>query len=285
MAMKVLQDLVHRTERLQSLDRLAEPLKSAVGRLVRPRAARNLLSGTGLGHPLHPMLTDLPIGAWTMATFLDTFGGRSAAPAADVLVSAGIVAAVPTAMAGLNDWSDTYGAETRVGLVHAATNTLALGLYTASLVARRCGRRSTGRMLGWAGFAAMAAGGYLGGHLSFAQGVKVNRTAWREGPSEWTPVLADADLAADQAHRVDVDGVSILLYRTGTHIQALDSVCTHAGGPLDEGTIADGYVTCPWHGSVFCLENGAVDRGPATSAQPSYQTRIRAGQIEVRAQQ
>src|SRR5436190_19421316 len=118
--MRVLHEAARRIERLEALDRVAKPAARAVGRAVRPRMVRNLLSGTNLGHPLHPMLTDLPIGAWTMATLLDAVGGATAAPAADLLVGAGVVAAVPTAASGLNDWSDTYGAETRVGLVHAA---------------------------------------------------------------------------------------------------------------------------------------------------------------------
>src|SRR5687768_8405002 len=128
--MKMLTKLVHRVEDADALDRVAKPITSGVGRLVRPRPVRNLLSGTWLGHPLHPMLTDLPIGAWSMAALLDALDARSA----DVLVGAGIAAAVPTAAAGLNDWSDTYGEEARIGLAHAAANSTALSLQVASLV-------------------------------------------------------------------------------------------------------------------------------------------------------
>jgi len=121
--MKILQQTVRRSERLEALDKVAKPLAEAVGRAVQPRVVRNLLSGTDLGEPLHPMLTDLPIGAWVMSALLDTAGGPAAEGAADLLVTAGVVAAVPTAAAGLNDWSDTDGPQTRVGLMHATLNT------------------------------------------------------------------------------------------------------------------------------------------------------------------
>jgi hypothetical protein len=146
-------DLLHRLERAQSLDRYAKPLAALVGRCVRPRVIRNLLSGSYVGHPLHPMLTDVPIGAWGMATLLDSIGGTGTERAADLLVGAGVLAAVPTAAAGLNDWSDTMGPDNRVGLVHAAVNTAALSLYVASLAARARGHRGRERPLGWRGSA------------------------------------------------------------------------------------------------------------------------------------
>ena len=141
------------------------------------------------------MLTDLPIGAWVMSAPLDAAGGPVAEGAADLLVTAGVVAAVPTAAAGLNDWSDTAGPETRVGLVHAAVNTTALSLYLASVVAGARGRRRGGKALGLAGLGVLPGGGYLGGHLWFVLGVDLNRTAWEQRPSQWTPVLADTALS------------------------------------------------------------------------------------------
>src|SRR3954447_6632909 len=121
--MNPVQNVIRRLEEAEALDRVARPLAATVGRAVRPRLIRNLLSGTNLGHPLHPLLTDVPIGAWTMSTLLDSVGGRTAERAADLLVATGVLAAVPTAASGLNDWSDTYGRDSRVGLVHAALNT------------------------------------------------------------------------------------------------------------------------------------------------------------------
>jgi nitrite reductase/ring-hydroxylating ferredoxin subunit len=277
--MTTVTELVHRIEHDDALDRVAKPISSAVGRLVRPRPVRNLLSGTWLGHPLHPVLSDLPIGAWSMAALLDARDLR----AADALVGVGIAAAVPTAAAGLNDWSDTYGEETRVGLVHAAANTTALSLHLASLMARRRDHRRLGKALSLAGCAALLVGGYLGGHLSFVKAVNVNHTAWPARPDAWTPVLAEADLAAETPRRVDAGGAPVLLYRHDGAVHAIAATCSHAGGPLDEGTIADGCVTCPWHGSTFRFADGSVVRGPATVAQPCYDTRVHDGHLEVRA--
>ena len=281
--MNILHKTLRRLERLEVLDKVARPLAGTVGRAVRPRVVRNLLSGTDLGHPLHPLLTDLPIGAWVMSALLDAVGGPAAEGAADLLVAAGVVAAVPTAAAGLNDWSDTTGPETRVGLVHATLNTTALSLYLASLIARARGRRRGGQALSLAGLGALMGGAYLGGHLSFGMGVNVNRTAWQQRPDQWTPVLADTELADGQHRTADAGGAPVLLYRTGGTVYALASTCTHMGGPLAEGTVSDGCVTCPWHGSTFRFAGGTIVRGPASTPEPCYQTRIQDGRIEVRA--
>jgi nitrite reductase/ring-hydroxylating ferredoxin subunit len=281
--MKALSSIIGRIEGAQGLDKASKPLVRFVGTLTRPRVVRNLASGTMIGHPMHPMLTDLPIGAWASAALLDWVGGPKTDAAADLLVRAGIVSAVPTAATGLNDWGDTFGGETRIGLVHAAANTTALLLYACSSRARRRGHRGRGKALGLLGLGAVTAGGYLGGHLSFTKGVNVNRVAWEYGPGDWTPVLADADLGDGQHRRVDAGGTAVLLYRTGSEILAVSATCSHMGGPLDEGQIADGCVTCPWHGSVFRLRDGSIERGPACVDQPVYRTRVNDGQIEVSA--
>jgi nitrite reductase/ring-hydroxylating ferredoxin subunit len=281
--MNILRQTVRRLEQLEALDKVAKPLAATVRRTVRPRAVRNLLSGTDLGHPLHPVLTDLPIGAWMMSALLDAAGGPAAEGAADLLVTAGVVTAMPTAAAGLNDWSDTIGPENRVGLVHAAVNTTALSLYLASLVARVRGKRRGGKALALAGLGVVSGGAYLGGHLAFVMGVNVNRTAWEQPPQEWTPVLADAELAEGKLRKAEAGGVPVLLYRTAGTVYALDSTCSHMGGPLEEGTISDGCVICPWHGSTFRFADGSIVRGPASTPEPCYQTRIQDGRIEVRA--
>jgi nitrite reductase/ring-hydroxylating ferredoxin subunit len=280
--MSGLHDVIRRLERVQVLDRCARPLAAVVRRLVRPRLVRNLLSGTYVGHPVHPMLTDLPIGAWAMSGLLDAVGGRGAERSADMLVAAGVLAAVPTAASGLNDWSDTVGPDTRIGLVHAVANSTALGLYAASMVARVRGHRARGKVLGLTGFGVVLTGSYLGGHLSFVKGVNVNRTAWQEGPREWTDVLADTELANGSHRKVDAAGVPVLLARTAAGLWALANTCSHMGGPLDEGTFADGCVTCPWHGSTFRGSDGSIARGPASTPQPRYETRVANGRIQVR---
>lgn len=280
--MPLLHDLARRLERAPAIDTLAKPVRQAVGRAVNPRPVRNLLSGTNLGHPLHPMLTDLPIGAWSMSTLLDTVGGPAAEPAADLLVGAGIVSAVPTAATGLNDWSDTVGGETRVGFVHAGANVAALCLYTASLIARRRGNRGRGRRLGLVGFGVLLAGGYLGGHLSFVRALNVNHTAFEHRPTEWTPVLGDGELGDGELRRVLAGDASVVVCRHNGQVYALADTCSHLGGPLHQGTIAGGCVTCPWHGSMFRLTDGKITRGPASTPQPTYATRVHDGRIEVR---
>lgn len=280
--MNPLHALVDAIEHFDRLDGVASAISKAAGKAVQPRPVRNTLSGTSLGHPLHPVLTDFPIGAWTMATVLDTVGGRASEQAADILVAVGIATAVPTAAAGLNDWSDTQGKSRRVGLVHAVANGSALCLFSSSAVARASGSRTIGKALGLAGFGILMFGGFLGGHLSFSNAVNVNKTAGRTGPREWTPVMAGSELADGEPRKVEAGKVSVLLYRSGSGILALDSVCSHMEGPLEEGTIADGCVTCPWHGSTFRLADGHIVRGPATTPQPSYEARLNDGQIEVR---
>ncbi|HEY8480050.1 MAG TPA: Rieske (2Fe-2S) protein [Spirillospora sp.] len=273
---------VHKLEKAEALDKAAGPLSKAAARVVSPRLVRNLLSGTYAGHPVHPPLTDVPIGAWSMSALLDLIGGPESEQAADLLVKVGVISSVPAALTGLNDWSDTIGEDRRVGLVHAAANSAALSLYIASAIARARGRRGKGKALGFAGYGMMVVGAYLGGHLAFARGVNVNRTAWLEGPEDWTPVLAEAELADGRHRTADAEGVPVLLYRKGEKIYAIAATCSHLGGPLGEGTFTDDCVTCPWHGSTFRFDDGGIERGPASSPQPHYETRVHNGRIEIR---
>ncbi|MGH2814351.1 MAG: Rieske (2Fe-2S) protein, partial [Actinomycetota bacterium] len=208
---------------------------------------------------------------------------RRARWAADVLVGSGVVAAVPTAAAGLSDWADAEPEGRRVGLVHASCNTLALVCYSSSLAARLLGWRKAGVGLGLAGAAAISAGGYLGGHLSYVQAVGVEKKRFAGGPSSWTPVLGSADLAEGAPRVVRAGDTEVLLVREGDRLHALWAKCTHECGPLAEGRFADGNVTCPWHGSTFRLADGKVVRGPAAASQPVYETRVVDGKIEVRA--
>ena len=276
------ESLIQRIEHAAALDRVAKPLAEAVTKLVEPRPRKDLLSGTWLGHPLHPMLTDIPIGSWTSAFVLDLFGGRASRKAADALIAIGVVTALPTAAAGLSDWSDTMGEERRIGVAHAAGNVVALACYTSSLVLRRRGKRFKGVAVSMAGAAAATVGGYLGGHLTYRQGVNVDHNAWRHGSDEWTPVMADADLLEGQPTTARVDDEDVLLVRGPAGITAIGDVCGHAGGPLHEGYMAEGCVTCPWHGSIFRLSDGGVVHGPATGPQPAYDVRVADGQVSVR---
>ncbi|WP_405581932.1 Rieske 2Fe-2S domain-containing protein [Streptomyces sp. NBC_01190] len=292
--MTLVQTVVKGVERARLLDAVAVPLAGLVHRAARPRRVRNLLSGTPLGHPAHPPLTDVPIGAWTTAAILDVLGAANSmfplrkdhtAPLAELFVLLGIAAALPAAATGLNDWSDTQGepAPRRVGVVHAAANTTALGLYTASFVARRRGKPAQGRLLGFAGYGALLVGSFLGGHLAFTDAVNVNQNAFEERPLDWTPVLDQAELPEGALRRVLAGATAVLLHRHEGAVHALSATCSHMGGPLTAGRVEDGCVICPWHGSTFELTDGHVVRGPATAPQPVYETRVREGRIEVRA--
>lgn len=271
------------TGELEALDAPAKRLAKVVRSALPGGPVKDVLSGTFLGHPLHPLLTDLPIGSWTSALMLDWVGGPDSRTGARRLIAAGILAAIPTAAAGYSDWADTEVSSPtvrRTGIVHAAANVTALGFFTASYLARRRGRG--GRALALTGAGALAAGGHLGGHMSFAEGVGVNQTAFEDGPGDWTPTVTEGELAAGRPVCARAGDVNVLIVRDGDGIHALDDRCTHRGGPLHEGEVADGCVTCPWHGSRFRLTDGSVERGPASSPQPLYETRVSDGRVEVR---
>ncbi len=282
-ATETLRELVHRVATAEGLDKVAKPAASKVAGVVGTGPVKDLLSGRWAGHPLHPVLTDLPIGFWTSAWVLDLVGGKRSRPAADRLIGLGILSALPTAASGLSDWSDTLGEDRRVGTVHALANGGALVLYGWSWVARKRGRRGRGFVLGQLGAAAVTAGGYLGGHLVYRMGVGPDRNAWKHGPEDWVDVGDDVTLRADEPLVVKVADDDVLLVRTAGVVTAISNVCGHAGGPLDEGTFdAKGCVTCPWHASVFRLADGHVVRGPATGHQPRYDVRSEDGRLSVR---
>jgi nitrite reductase/ring-hydroxylating ferredoxin subunit/uncharacterized membrane protein len=279
----LLEKAMKRLEEAEALDQPAQKLADVVHAATRPRLVKNALSGTWLGHRFHPLLVELPIGFWSGALVFDMIATRPARWAADVLVGSGVVAAVPTAAAGLSDWADTFGGPKRVGLVHASCNTLALLSYSGSLVARLLGRRKAGVGLSLVGATAISVGGYLGSHLSYVQGVGVERKWLAGGPKDWTAVLDTGELQEATPRVVRAGDTDVLLYREGNRINALWATCTHEGGPLAEGHFADGCVRCPWHGSTFRLADGKVVRGPAAASQPVYEARVTDGKVEVRA--
>jgi nitrite reductase/ring-hydroxylating ferredoxin subunit/uncharacterized membrane protein len=279
----LLEKVMKRLEEAEALDQPAQKLADVVHAATRPRLVKNALSGTWLGHRFHPLLVELPIGFWSGALMFDVIATRRARWAADVLVGSGVVAAVPTAAAGLSDWADTFGGPKRIGLVHASCNTLALLSYSGSLVARLLGRRKAGVGLSLVGATAISVGGYLGSHLSYVQGVGVERKWLAGGPKDWTAVLDAGELREATPRVVRAGDTDVLLYREGNRINALWATCTHEGGPLAEGHFADGCVRCPWHGSTFRLADGKVVRGPAAASQPVYEARVTDGKVEVRA--
>jgi nitrite reductase/ring-hydroxylating ferredoxin subunit/uncharacterized membrane protein len=280
---------IHVAERLAALDPLdapAKPIAKAVRDLIPRGTVKDAISGTWLGHALHPLLQVLPIGTWTSAVVLDLIGGEDGEAGADRLIGTGLLATLPTVVSGWSDYADTEVASDsvrRIGLLHAGANVLGASLFAASLAARGRGSRGRGKALALAGMGAVGAGGWLGGHLAYAEGVGVDNTVFDELPPEWTRVADDAAVAEGRPTCVEAGGVPILLVRDGGVLRALADRCTHRGGPLSDGEVADGCVTCPWHGSVFRLDDGSVERGPATYPQPALEVRVVDGGVEVRA--
>jgi nitrite reductase/ring-hydroxylating ferredoxin subunit/uncharacterized membrane protein len=275
--------IIGRIERSHGLDAFAQTLGSLVSKVLQPGKLKDLVSGTWMGHPAHPMLTDVPIGAWTSALMLDLLGGSAAAKGADALVGVGVLAALPTAITGLSELADLGTEHERaIAGAHAIGNTVAVALYAASYVARKTGSRTIGIGISTAGAGLMMAAAFLGGHLSFRKGIGVDHTAFEYPVEEWTSVLADDELDEGEAKLVNAAGNDVMVYRTNGTLCALADHCVHAGGPLHEGSIEGGRVTCPWHASTFNLADGSLVRGPATAPQPSYDARVHDGNIEVR---
>jgi nitrite reductase/ring-hydroxylating ferredoxin subunit/uncharacterized membrane protein len=282
---QVLNRLVESIERQKQLDRLSGPIADVVHQVTAPGAVKNLLSGGWLGHQLHPVLTDLPIGFWTSAVTLDLVGGEDAEAGADLLIDAGNLSALGAAMSGLSDWSDLYGEPQRTGLVHAAVNVVALSLFALSSVARRAGNRSAGRALALAGSGTVTAGAFLGGHLVYRWGSGVTHSGFEteSNLSKWRKALPEADLVEGRPAKAEVHGEQVFLIKQGGQVSAIANRCVHMGGPLNEGEIADGAVVCPWHGSTYRITDGCVLRGPAALPQPVFDTRVTDGIVEVRA--
>jgi nitrite reductase/ring-hydroxylating ferredoxin subunit/uncharacterized membrane protein len=274
--------LVQRVGADERVDRMVAPLGALAQKLTARDEVKRALSGAPLGHRLHPLLTDIPIGAWTSAAVLDLVGGRPGRRAARRLIGVGIVASLPTAATGLSDWEDTNGDDRRIGAVHATVNATALLLQVQSWRARGKGHHLRGKALSAAALGAVAVGGYLGGHLVFANRVGVDAEVPVASLDAWRAVCRLDELPNDAPYGVDVDGAGITLVRRGGTVTAMATLCSHAGGPLDEGCVRGDGLQCPWHRSVFALSDGAVLRGPAAAPQPVYDARVVDGNVELR---
>ena len=281
-----LHQLAERIGQITALDGPAEAVAKWARGAIPKGPVKDTLSGVPIGHAAHPLLIILPVGTWTSATLLDLVGGQDSRPAARRLIAAGVLASLPAAASGLSDWADTTPASDsvrRVGAVHAIANVTALGLFTASLAARRGGSHGRGVALGLAGMGAVSVGGHLGGHLSYAEGVGVDQTVFEAGPQEWADVLEDAALGEGELRGVRVDGRAIVLARRNGRVHALEDRCAHRGGSLADGELKGECVVCPLHASEFRLEDGSVERGPSAYPQPVLDVRVTDGRIEVRA--
>jgi nitrite reductase/ring-hydroxylating ferredoxin subunit/uncharacterized membrane protein len=280
-----LEPLVQRIESASFLDAPAKAVGKAVRDIISPGAFKDALSGTWLGHAVHPMLTDVVIGSFTSASLLDLLGGSDSNGASERLIGIGIAAYLPTALAGFNDWADSEAVDDtirRAGLVHANTNVLALSLFTASLRRRKRGSATSGKLLGFAGITVLMAGGYLGGHLSLRKGVGPDQTVFDPGPADWTPAADAAQLSDGKPTRVVVQDTPVLLLRAGEQFFAIHDRCSHRGCSLSEGELEGEEIVCACHGSRFDRRDGSVRRGPATAPQPAFQVRQQDGRIEIR---
>jgi nitrite reductase/ring-hydroxylating ferredoxin subunit len=274
--------LIDRLEQAAPLD----PVVSAgqrVVRLIRPDKVRDALHGVWLGHPLHPVLAQATVGAWVSASVLDFAGGRD--DDARLLTAVGVAAAVPTALAGATDWAEQHEQQMRVGVVHAAGNVLALGLYAASLAAP--GSRQA-RWLRLGGMATATAAAYLGGHLAYRLAGGVNHAEDVPHLIEpgWHYLMKSADLPEGKPVRQTVGEVPVVAVRSGGEVRVLADRCSHMSGPLSDGELSGGdldggCLTCPWHGSMFRLADGSVARGPATAPQPAFEVREAGGALQV----
>ena len=271
-----------------AIDRVADPLSKAVRGAYEAagpagQQAKNVLHGVWLGHPLHPVFTDLPIGAWTTALALDAAsqGDPGMRRAATFAMGVGLAGAAGAAVTGLTDWSETNGRSRRAGLIHGLLNITATTLFAAAYAFRRKDSHDGGRKCAWTGYAIALGAAYLGGDLVYGQRIGVTH-ADGDTPEDFTPVLESAALPENTMARARAGNTDVLLVRQHGRVCALVHSCAHLGGPLSEGTLKDGSVVCPWHGSEFALDDGRVLNGPATQNQPCLTVRERGGQIEVK---
>ncbi|HZP47855.1 MAG TPA: Rieske 2Fe-2S domain-containing protein [Vicinamibacterales bacterium] len=271
-----------------ALDRIAEPLSRAVRDVYEsagPAGAqmKNAMHGVWLGHPLHPVFTDIPIGAWTTALAIDACanGDRGMRRAATMAFGVGLAGAVASAATGLTDWSETSGRARREGLLHGLLNVAATALTAIAYVQRLNSARDRGRACAWAGYAIALGSAYLGGDLVYGHRIGVTHAAVDQ-PEQFTDVAAVADVPDGSMRRARRDDTDVLLVRQRGRLCALAHPCSHLGGPLSEGELKNGSVVCPWHGSEFGLDDGHVINGPATQPQPVFRVQERDKRILVK---
>jgi nitrite reductase/ring-hydroxylating ferredoxin subunit/uncharacterized membrane protein len=271
-----------------ALDEIAEPLSRAVrGAYERVGEAgvqaKNAMHGVWLGHPLHPVFTDIPIGAWTTALAIDACGNgdRGMRRAATLALGVGLLGAAASAITGLTDWSETSGRSRREGLLHGLLNIAATAFTAVAYLQRLNSSRASGRACAWTGYTIALGSAYLGGDLVYGQRLGVTH-AVTDQPEQFTAIAASGDVPDGSMRRARHDDTDALVVRQHGRLCALAHACSHLGGPLSEGTLKDGSVVCPWHGSEFALGDGCVLNGPATQPQPVFDVRERNGRIEVK---
>jgi len=244
-------------------------------------AVRDFLNGRWLGHPLHAVLTDAPIGIVFLVIVFDVLGNPGAAT---VTLVVGVLAMIAAAMTGFADYADTDGKARERATLHSTLMLVALVLYIVSLAVRLGSGSVASTAAIWLSviaFLVVTAGAYVGGDVVYVLGNMVSRHAFRGAGTKWIALepaeLDDGAIPEGRPIRGTLGSNQLVLVRQGERILALHDMCAHAGGPLSEGKVVDGTIECPWHASRYRLENGHVVVGPSVYDQPAYEVRAREG--------
>ncbi|GER88492.1 hypothetical protein KDW_26540 [Dictyobacter vulcani] len=274
------------------LDKLSAPLQKWTNSLFgSPKTPeyriKDFLAGVWFGHPLHPVLVTIPIGAWTSAMVFDLAwlaneDDDGMAWSADMMIWLGLAGAAGSAATGIANWVDTDGQEQRTGMLHALLNGSVTVLNLSSALLRATGQRKTAITLAGTAYALTIYSSYIGGELAYSNAIGVNRVIPEAGSDEYVAVLDESELVPGKLTRVDAAGMPAVLLKDGSTIHAIAATCSHLGGPLDEGSYEDGVVYCPWHNSGFRMCDGKVVNSPAVYSQPTFAVRVRNGKIELR---
>jgi nitrite reductase/ring-hydroxylating ferredoxin subunit/uncharacterized membrane protein len=245
---------------------------SALFHPIRP--IQNFLNGTWLGHPVHSVVTDVPVGAMTVSIVADLIGQHTVA---DVSMVLGVLSMVAAAVTGLADYTEVDGTARNRATVHGTLMVVTLVLYVVSLIIRSGNPpdRLVAILIALVGYGLLALAAAIGGDLVYLIGTHVNRNAWRGAGAKWIALdlggLPDIPEGGPTKLRAGINDLAVV--REGDRILAVHAVCSHAGGPLPEGKLVDGQIECPWHGSRFHLEDGHVARGPSMYDVPAYEIR------------
>jgi nitrite reductase/ring-hydroxylating ferredoxin subunit len=256
--------------------------------LGRPgKYIQDFLNGSWLGHSLHPVLTDVVVGGSTVAVLLEVLGWFGVGDLRTAIVwtlALTWTSALGTIVTGLTDYKDTAtGDERNVAGLHGLINIVATVAFIVAFLAYLGPGGTLGPVLLIGGYLVLSVGAFIGGHVVFKYGYMVNHNAFARGKRAkgFTAVLPAAELPENTPTKASLGATSLVLVRRGDVVHALKETCSHAGGPLSQGTVDGDTIDCPWHSSAYRLSDGAVRHGPAATRQVAYRARINAEQVEV----
>jgi nitrite reductase/ring-hydroxylating ferredoxin subunit len=269
---------------------LAKAMDAIYRPLGRPgKLLQDFLNGSWLGHSLHPVIVDVVVGGSTAAVLLQVLTWLGVGGLHDAtlwVLGLTWLAGISAIVTGLTDFKDTATGDERgvVGL-HGLINIVAtLAFIVAFLLL--LGSAPDGGAGGWLlviGYVVLSVGAFIGGHVVFKYGYMVNHNAFAGGKKakEFTAVLSADELAEATPTKAMLGATALVVVRRGDVVYALKETCSHAGGPLSQGTLVGDTIVCPWHASAYRLSDGAVRHGPSTTRQVTYRARINEGQVEV----